>query len=171
MKRRTRKSAPSMPASKPRAKPNAQQGKPHHHFERGLRLEASDAAAARAAYEACLLGDCSHLEARINLGRLLHLEGLLPEAEAVYRQMSHPSAVLHFNLGILMEDLRRDLDAIEAYREAILHDPGLADAHFNLSFVYERSGDARAAFRHLLAYRRLLRTAENAPRRKRAVPV
>jgi tetratricopeptide (TPR) repeat protein len=129
----------------------------HSHYKRGVRLEVNDAAAARAAYQACLQGDCSHLEARVNLGRLLHLHGHLREAEAIYRKMPHPDAVLYFNLGVLMEDLRRERKAIEAYREAILHNPGMADAHFNLSLLYERSGEAQAAFRHLLAYRRLIR--------------
>ena len=141
--------------------PNNRKGKSsqaHAHYKRGLRLEVADAAGARAAYEACLAGDCSHLEARINLGRLLHLGGLLAEAEAVYREIEHPSAVLHFNLGVLMEDLQRESRAVEAYREAVLHDPGMADAHYNLSLVYERSGNARGAFRHLLAYRRLTAT-------------
>ncbi len=133
---------------------------PHSHYKRALKLEREDAASARAAYEACLKGDCSHLEARINLGRLLHLEGLLEEAEAIYREFPQPSAVLYFNLGVLMEDLRREREAVEAYREAILHEPGMADAHFNLSGVYERLGEAQAAFRHLLAYRRLSQLLE-----------
>jgi tetratricopeptide (TPR) repeat protein len=128
----------------------------HAHYRKALKLESKDRVAARAAYEACLEGDCSHLEARINLGRLLHLEGLLVESEAIYRAVPHPSAVLHFNLGVLMEDLKRDLEAIESYREAILHEPGMLDAHLNLSLVYERSGNAQAAFRHLLTYRRLV---------------
>ncbi len=128
---------------------------PQAHYQRALKLESENAAAARAAYEACLRGDCSHLEARINLGRLLHLEGLMEEAEAVYRRRPHPSAVLHFNLGVLMEDLRRELEAVESYRQALVHEPGMADAHFNLAGVYERLGQAQAAFRHLLAYRRL----------------
>ena len=89
---------------------------PHTHYKRALRLELSDAASARAAYEACLNGDCSHLEARINLGRLLHAEGLLSEAEALYRAAAEPSALLLFNLGVLLEDLKRELDAIQAYR-------------------------------------------------------
>jgi tetratricopeptide (TPR) repeat protein len=143
-------------SSRNRGEHKAKRPESHVHYERALQLEANDVEAARAAYEACLQGDCSHLEARINLGRLLHLEGRLAEAEFVYRKISHPSAVLYFNLGVLMEDLRRDLQAVEAYREAIVHDPGMADAHFNLSLVYERAGDAQAAFRHLLAYRRLL---------------
>jgi tetratricopeptide (TPR) repeat protein len=131
----------------------------HGHYKKALKLESQDRAAARAAYEACLEGDCSHLEARINLGRLLHLEGLLMESEAIYRAVHHPSAVLHFNLGVLMEDLERDLEAIQAYREAIVHEPGMPDAHLNLSLVYERLGNAQGAFRHLLAYRRLVLAA------------
>jgi tetratricopeptide (TPR) repeat protein len=135
----------------------------HAHYLRGTSLEEDDARAAREAYEACLKGDCSHLEARINLGRLLHLEGKLREAERVYLDTEEPSAILYFNLGVLLEDLRRELDAIEAYRKAILHDPGLADAHFNLSALHERLGDAQAAFRHLLAYRRLLHAQGSKP--------
>jgi len=66
----------------------------HRHFKRGTGLESKDAAAARGAYEACLKGDCSHLEARINLGRLLHLAGRLEEAEEIYRRAYEPSAIL-----------------------------------------------------------------------------
>ena len=128
----------------------------HGHYLRGTSLEEEDRRAARRAYEACLKGDCSHLEARINLGRLLHLEGRLRDAKNIYLGTQEPSAILYFNLGVLFEDLKRNLDAIEAYRQAIVHDPGLADAHFNLSALHERLGDAQAAFRHLLAYRRLL---------------
>ncbi|MDP9082756.1 MAG: hypothetical protein M3N50_03200 [Pseudomonadota bacterium] len=128
----------------------------HAHYLRGSALEEDDVEAAREAYESCLAGDCRHLEARINLGRLLHLAGLLREAEAMYTGQEDPSSILYFNLGVLLEDLNRDLDAIAAYRKAIVHDPGMADAHFNLSLVHERLGEAQAAFRHLLAYRRLI---------------
>jgi tetratricopeptide (TPR) repeat protein len=146
--------------AKKRAKTGAKKGvmagaDPHAHFRRALKLEDQDLEGARAAYEECLRGDCTHLEARINLGRLLHLQGQLQEAESVYREIHHPSATLYFNLGVLMEDLERELQAVEAYREAIMHEPGMADAHFNLSGVYERLGEAQAAFRHLLAFRRL----------------
>jgi tetratricopeptide (TPR) repeat protein len=150
-KKRAKKSAAKTSARKD-AKPASDS---RVHFTRALSLEDQDQAAARAAYEECLRGDCSHLEARINLGRLLHLQGELQEAERVYREIPHPSAVLYFNLGVLMEDLARELQAVEAYRQAILHEPGMADAHFNLSGVYERLGEAQAAFRHLLAFRRL----------------
>jgi tetratricopeptide (TPR) repeat protein len=139
-------------------------GGAHRHYLRALALEDQDIAAARRAYEACLSGDCRHLEARINLGRLLHLDGLLQEAEATYGAHEEPSAILYFNLGVLLEDLEREPDAMESYRRAIKHDPAMADAHFNLALLHERQGDAQAAFRHLLAYRRLV--AATTPRRR-----
>jgi DNA-binding transcriptional MerR regulator len=125
------------------------------HFERALDLEESDEGAARAAYEACLALDDRHVEARVNLGRLLHLEGLLREAEQVYRGIETTEALLSFNLGVLLEDLKRDDEAAMAYREALAQDPALADAHFNLARLHEQAGNPKDALRHLLAYRRL----------------
>jgi tetratricopeptide (TPR) repeat protein len=94
------------------------------------------------------------LDARINLGRLLHLAGDLEEAERVYRAVKISSAMLSFNLGILLEDLQRESEAVKAYREALALDPGLHDAHFNLSLLHERANQPRDALRHLLAYKR-----------------
>jgi tetratricopeptide (TPR) repeat protein len=125
------------------------------HFERAMDLEESDEAAARAAYEACLALDERHVEARVNLGRLLHLKGRLPEAEQVYRGIEAAEALLSFNLAVLLEDLERQAEAAIAYREALAQDPGLADAHFNLARLYEQTGNPKDALRHLLAYRRL----------------
>jgi tetratricopeptide (TPR) repeat protein len=129
----------------------------HQHFVRALSLEDSDVQEARAAYEACLAGDCAHLEARINLGRILHLAGDYEEAEKVYRGSDEPDAILIFNLAVLLEDLGQESAAIAAYKRAIAHEPGMADAHFNLSLLHERAGSPQAAFCHLLAYRRLMR--------------
>jgi tetratricopeptide (TPR) repeat protein len=127
----------------------------HEHYLRALELEAADRKAARAAYEACLAGDCTHLEARINLGRVLHLEGLHQDAEKTYRDTQESDAILFFNLAALMEDIGRDAEAMKLYRQAIMHDPGMADAHFNLSLLLERAGNDQSAYRHLLAYHRL----------------
>jgi tetratricopeptide (TPR) repeat protein len=124
------------------------------HFAAALELEESDVGAARAGYIAALNTDSNHLEARINLGRLLHMQGELVAAEAVYRAARHASAVLSFNLAILLEDLSREEDAVMAYREALALDPALSDAHFNLSQLHERAERPREALRHLLAYRR-----------------
>jgi tetratricopeptide (TPR) repeat protein len=125
------------------------------HFEHAMDLEESDPAAARAAYETCLALDERHVEARVNLGRLLHLQGRLREAEKIYRGIDAAEALLSFNLAVLLEDLEREAEAAVAYREALAQDPGLADAHFNLARLYEQSGNQKDALRHLLAYRRL----------------
>jgi tetratricopeptide (TPR) repeat protein len=130
------------------------------HFVRGHNLEDSDTEAARAAYLDALRADRDHLEARINLGRLLHFAGEYTQAEKVYRQAKTSSALLSFNLAVLLEDLQREDEATAAYREALAQDPHLYDAHFNLSRLHEKGGRPREALRHLLAYRRHTREAE-----------
>jgi tetratricopeptide (TPR) repeat protein len=126
----------------------------HEHYQRGHLLEETDVAAARAAYLAALSVQEDHLEARINLGRLLHLDGQLKEAERLYRQAKTSSGLLSFNLATLLEDLEREEEAVAAYREALAQDPLLCDAHFNLSRLHEKANRPREALRHLLAYRR-----------------
>jgi tetratricopeptide (TPR) repeat protein len=128
----------------------------HDHYRRGHLLEDTDVTAARAAYLAALNVQEDHLEARINLGRLLHLDGQLEEAERLYRQAKTSSALLSFNLAILLEDLEREEEAVVAYRDALAQDPLLHDAHFNLSRLHEKADRPREALRHLLAYRRHL---------------
>jgi DNA-binding transcriptional MerR regulator len=125
------------------------------HFERAMSLEETDETAALAAYEACLALDERHIEARVNLGRLLHLQGRLREAEEVYCGVATPEALLSFNLAVLLEDLEREDEAVTAYRTALALDPGLVDAHFNLARLHEHAGNSKEALRHLLAYRRL----------------
>jgi tetratricopeptide (TPR) repeat protein len=124
-------------------------------FTEAYGLEASDALAARRAYEACLATDSRHTQARVNLGRLLHLSGELDEAERIYRNAVGVDALLAFNLAVLLEDADREDEAIAMYRAALALDPAMADAHFNLARLHERTGNAQGCFRHLLAYRRL----------------
>ena len=57
-----------------------------------------------------------------------------------------------FNLGTLLEDLQRLEDAIEAYKIA----DDFADAHYNLSRLYELLGKHELALSHLKTYRRFL---------------
>jgi len=128
----------------------------HADYLRGLDLEDGDPGAAQRCYEACLTADPAHIEARINLGRMLHLGGHLGEAEAVYRAGAEPHAELAFNLAVLLEDLAREPEAIAVYRQAIALDPTMADAHFNLARLLDRAGDRQGSFRHLLEYRRSL---------------
>jgi hypothetical protein len=40
-------------------------------------------------------------------------------------------------------------------------DPGMSDAHFNLSVLQARAGETQSAFRHLLAYHRLTDAHQN----------
>ena len=79
----------------------------------------------------------------------------------MYRESQEADATLYFNLAVLLEDVGRDNDAAQFYREAIVHDPGMADAHLNLSMLLERSGQMQSAFRHLLAYHRLLQAQKD----------
>jgi tetratricopeptide (TPR) repeat protein len=125
-------------------------------YAKAFALEETNPAAAQAAYEGSLRADPKHLEARINLGRLLHLAGRFNEAEQVYRSADRPEPLLTFNLAVLLEDMNREPDAILAYREALALDPQFADAHFNLARLYERARDPKASLRHLLAYRRMM---------------
>jgi DNA-binding transcriptional MerR regulator len=129
---------------------------PEELFEQGLALEESEPRAAQAAYQACLAADVHHVEARLNLGRLLHVDGRLQEALEVYRGTDTAEALISYNLGVLLEDFERESDAVSAYREALALDPRLADAHFNLARLYERTSRPKDALRHLLAYRRLM---------------
>lgn len=127
-----------------------------NHYSRALSLEDGNPQAAQKAYELCLKADPNHLDARINLGRLLHLAGRLSEAERVYRVGAKADPFIAFNLAVVLEDLEREPEAILAYREALALDPQFADAHFNLARLYERAKDPKASLRHLLAYRRMM---------------
>jgi tetratricopeptide (TPR) repeat protein len=125
-------------------------------YDQALALEDRAPAEARIGYAAALRADPGHLEARINLGRLLHADGKLAEAEEIYRGTVQREPLLTFNLAVLLEDLGREPDAIKAYRETLALDPQFADAHFNIARLYERAQDFQASLRHLLAYRRMI---------------
>ena len=129
---------------------------PMEHYMRGLETEESDEPTARLAYEACLQGEPAHVEARLNLGRLLHLAGELQEAEALYRAAFRPDPLIAFNLAVVLEDMNREPEAILAYRSALAMDPNCIDAHYNLARLYARAENPQASLRHLLAYRRMM---------------
>lgn len=156
--RRQDPASPSAPAASPTASTArpVTSGTADDLFEQALALEDTDPKQSRLAYEACLKTEPKHAEARINLGRLLHADGQLPEAERIYRAAARTEPMLVFNLAVLLEDLGREPDAILAYRETLAMDPLFADAHFNLARLYERAKDPKASLRHLLAYRRMM---------------
>jgi tetratricopeptide (TPR) repeat protein len=127
-------------------------------YELGYELEAVAPNEARDAYRRALELDAHHADAHVNLGRLLHEQGLAEEAERHYRQALRENpdhATAAFNLAIALEDLQRQGDAIEAYRAALATDPRLADAHYNLARLYAKAGKKAAALRHMSIYRRL----------------
>ena len=93
----------------------------------------------------------------MNLGRLDANGGDVKSAEAHYRAAldANPDlALTWYDLGVICDESGRRLEAINAYQSAIRLEPGLADAHYNLSMLLEVS-DASGAFRHLSTYRRL----------------
>jgi tetratricopeptide (TPR) repeat protein len=127
-------------------------------FARAAALEGTDDAAAIHAYEQAIEADPEWIDARINLGRLLHANGRLVEAERVYRDAVEAKvhdAVLLYNLGVLLEDLDRKLDAADAYNAALALDSTLADCHYNLALLYDALSRPREAIRHMSHYRRM----------------
>jgi tetratricopeptide (TPR) repeat protein len=129
-------------------------------FDRAMALESDDLAAAAQAYERAIAADPELLDARINLGRLLHQSGRLAKAERVYRdalKSCGEDAVLLFNLGVLLEDVDRKRDAMAVYESALRADPDFADCHYNLALLCEALERPKDAIRHMAQYRRLTR--------------
>ena len=69
-----------------------------------------------------------------------------------------PDALLLYNVGVLLGDLGRKREAIEAYEAALKADPATADCHYNLALLYEGLGRPKQAIRHMSEYRRLSRS-------------
>jgi tetratricopeptide (TPR) repeat protein len=126
-------------------------------YERGCDLDEVAPDQARDAYRHALELEPDHADAHVNLGRLLHEAGDARAAAEHYRraiELTPANVIALFNLGVALEDLRMPEEAILAYRLAA--EAGLADAHYNLAYVYERRGEPAAALRHLRTYRKLV---------------
>ena len=136
---------------------------PRHRAERAPdaddALEQRDTTAAIAVYREQIAADPSRLDARTNLGRLLHENGRLPEAEQVYRDALKScgnDALLLYNFGVLLDDMDRKVEAMAAYQLALRGDPAMADCHYNLALLYEELERPKDAIRHMAQYRRLV---------------
>jgi tetratricopeptide (TPR) repeat protein len=127
-------------------------------FHRAMSLEEVDAEASCDAYRHAIAADPRYGPAYTNLGRMLHQQGRLREAESIYRlglARCGPDSVSLFNLGVLLEDSNRSAEAAGLYRKALEASPEMADAHYNLALLCEAKGMRREALRHLSAYRKL----------------
>ena len=58
-----------------------------------------------------------------------------------------------YNLGVLLDDMKRGTEAIDAYARALRVDPEMADAHYNLALLYEKLGRPKEAIRHMARFR------------------
>ena len=124
-------------------------------FDLGVDLEAVSPEDAPAAYLRALELDPYHSDAHVNIGRLLQEAGEYETAQEHYHHAltAEPENVLAaFNLGTLFEDMGRIQDAIDTYKKA----SNLADAHYNLSRLYELVGEHSEALKHLKTYRSLI---------------
>jgi tetratricopeptide (TPR) repeat protein len=126
-------------------------------FHRAMSLEEADVEASCEAYRHAIAADPAYGPAYTNLGRMLHQQGRLREAESMYRlglARCGPDSVSLFNLGVLLEDSNRSTEAAGLYRKALEASPDMADAHYNLALLCEAKGMRREALRHLSAYRK-----------------
>ena len=128
-------------------------------YQIGLgREDEGDADGAIAAYRRAIETDAAHVDAHVNLGRLMHERGDTAAALQAYEtalSLKPDDPLAAFNLGVALEDCGRLDDAAAAYQRAIDTDPRAADAHYNLAGVLERLGDRAAALRHLRTYKKL----------------
>lgn len=97
-------------------------------------------------------------EAHLEQGRTLYDQNEVIEAVEHYRKalaMKKHSPDAAFRLGVALEDLGQTNEAIDAYRRAVEADPFLAQAHYNLSQLYQKTGKRADARRHLKTYKEL----------------
>ncbi len=128
-------------------------------FEVARELEESMPIEAAHAYSRALISNPFHVEALVNLGRLLHIRGDIGSAVEQYRlalKIDNTSSIAGFNLGVALEEQGALHEAIGAFEAAVEIQPDMADAHSSLGRLYELVGDQRAAIRHWSAYRRLM---------------
>jgi tetratricopeptide (TPR) repeat protein len=147
-----------------RTRPPAAPGGTGDWFDKAVALESSDPLEAIEAYGRAVTANPKHIEAQVNLGRLLHEINRLPDAEQVYRAAMKACGndpLLLYNLGVLLDDMDRKPEALEAYEAALRGNPALADCHYNLALLYEDLNKQQQVIKHLAQYRRLMGKDKN----------
>ncbi|MFL2555098.1 MAG: tetratricopeptide repeat protein [Candidatus Rariloculaceae bacterium] len=157
------KVAPLVHESAPQAKESATTG--DEWFDIGLEFDQIGARKdARAAYAEALNLNPDHVNARINLGRLLHNDRAYNRAEKLYREalrIDPANSIAAFNLGVVLEDQGAIVEALETYQHALSVDPTIPDVHYNLARLYEHQGNREAAQHHFSRFRVLRDQHEN----------
>jgi tetratricopeptide (TPR) repeat protein len=112
-------------------------------------------------FEKALAIDPKHAKSHNNMALASIDLGELELAEAHYRESLEiqPQAAIYNDLGVVLERMGLQEDAVEAYRKALATDPGLASARFNLASSLARSGQYAEAESHL---RKVLEKGPNA---------
>lgn len=154
-----REAATLVPVTDSRPKPRKEPSTAEAWLAEGMHIEEEDPEGAVDAYRKALDLDAGLPDGWLNLGRLLHEQGALGEAERCYRravELQPEEPVALFDLGVALQDQERFAEAATAYERALALDDTFADAHFNLSAVYEALGDRQTAFRHLKSYKALI---------------
>jgi tetratricopeptide (TPR) repeat protein len=109
-------------------------------------------------YERILERNPEHAATCINLGTICYSRRLFVRAEQLYKRatvVDPKYALAFFDLGNVLDELKRLPDAIAAYQNAIRLVSTYADAHYNLALAFERTGERRKALRHWTAYLKL----------------
>lgn len=113
---------------------------------------------ALAGYETILDLCPGHAPSAINMGTLWYNRRDYARAEQFYRiatESDSSYSLAFFDLGNVLDELKRIPEAITAYRRAIELEPRYADAHYNLALALERNGQRRSALQHWTTYLRL----------------
>jgi tetratricopeptide (TPR) repeat protein len=151
------KVAPLVHDAAPQARARASTG--DEWFDLGLEFDQVGAREdACAAYREALGLDPGHVNARINLGRLLHNDRAYRQAEDLYREalrIDPANSIAAFNLGVVLEDQGAVQEALETYQHALAVDPTIPDVHYNIARLYEHQGDKRSAQHHFARFRAL----------------
>jgi tetratricopeptide (TPR) repeat protein len=153
-----REAATLVPVTDSRARKKKEPSTADAWFEQGLEREDEDPEGAIEAYRRAVELDAALPDAWLNLGRLLHEQGEVAEAERCYRktlELMPGEPVATFDLGVALQDQERLEEAAAAYEQVLALDDAFADAHYNLAAVYEALGERQTAFRHLKSYKAL----------------